>query len=266
MDTAFISPARSSVSWWHDTLAPKEHGSWSLAFEPIVLSCLVAPSVAGGYLSVALAAGFFARRPLKIAFRDQRPERRTAAMWALMGCAGVALFALAAAIALAGIDWLVWLCPAAIAGIIFACFDCHGSGREETAEVVGAAAFATVPAAFAALAGWPLLSGVALALVMLGRSVPSVLCVRAFIRAAKTGVHRNTLALVTTLLAFATVAGLANRGLVPFFAVIAMAVFVLRAYALLVFVRPAWRARRVGMIEANLGIVFLIGLAVAWAA
>ena len=84
MDTALISPARPSVSWWHDTLAPKEHGSWSLAFEPIVLSWLVAPSAAGGYLGVALAAGFFARRPLKIAFRDQRPERRMAAMWAIL--------------------------------------------------------------------------------------------------------------------------------------------------------------------------------------
>lgn len=264
MDTALVSPVRPPVSWWRDTLAPKEHGSWSLAFEPIVLSCLVASSSAGVYLGVALAAGFFARRPLKIAFRDQRPERRMAAMWALGGCAGVALLAFAAVIALAGVDWLVWLCPAAIAGVAFAYFDCRGAGREEAAEVMGAAAFATVPVAFSALAGWPVLSGVALALLVLGRSVPSVLCVRAFIRTAKTGVRRNTPALVTAWLALALTAWLANRGLVPFFAVIAMALYVLRALALLVFVRPAWRARRIGMIEAISGIVFLIGLAVAW--
>jgi hypothetical protein len=165
---------------------------------------------------------------------------------------------------LAGIDWLVWLCPAAIAGTVFACFDCRGSGREETAEVVGAAAFATVPAAFAALAGWPLVGSIALAVVMLARSVPSVLCVRAFIRAAKTGVRRNTPALVTAGLAFAITTLLAARGLVPFFAVWAMTVFVLRALALLVFVRPSWRARRIGMIESISGIVFLVGLALAW--
>jgi len=65
-------------------------------------------------------------------------------------------------------------------------------------------------------------------------------------------------------LALAMTAILAKAELVPLFAVIAMVVFVLRAYALLVVVRPAWRARRVGMIEAIAGVVFLIGLAVAW--
>lgn len=51
---------------------PKEHGSWSLALEPLALGLLVAPSLAGGALAGAVLAGFFARRPLKAALARKR--------------------------------------------------------------------------------------------------------------------------------------------------------------------------------------------------
>lgn len=79
---------------WRDLLLPKEHGSWSLAFEPLGLALLVMPSVGGAWLAVAVVAVFFARRPMRIGFREARAERRRAA-WAAFGvlaCVATAAF------------------------------------------------------------------------------------------------------------------------------------------------------------------------------
>ena len=243
---------------------PREHGSWSLAFEPIALSLLVAPSVPGAMLGVALTGGFFARRPLRIAWSERRADRRVAARTALCLCVSAAGLGLAGAVGLAGLAWTGWLAPVVIVGSVFAAYDTRGSGREEAAEVAGSAAFALAPAAFAILAGWEPARAVALALLMMARSVPSVLFVRAFLRATKTGLRRDMPALVTAGLALATAAFLYHRGIAPLFAVIAMLVFLLRALAVLVAFRPKWRASRIGMIEAVLGVGYVVGLALAW--
>lgn len=245
-------------------MAPKEHGSWSLAFEPLALALLVAPSLPGALFALSLAAGFFARRPLKAAFSERRPERRADSRRALAGCLALALLAFGAAIALGGTAWLRWLAPMVAAGGVFAYFDVRGAGREEAAEIAGSAAFALAPAAFAGLAGWTPLAAIGLAIVMLGRAVPSVLCVRAFLRAGKTGVRRDAPALAAALVALTAAAVLAFNGAVPFFAVVALTALAVRAFALLVVLRPTWRARSIGMLEAILGLLFVLSLAAAW--
>jgi hypothetical protein len=105
---------------------------------------------------------------------------------------------------------------------------------------------------------------VAVGLLALGRSVPSVAGVRAFLRAAKTGIRCDGPALAAAFLALVATAYLVARGLAPTFAVVALGIFALRTLLLLVVVRPAWRARTLGMIEAGLGLAFVAGLAIAW--
>jgi len=263
---SLTAPQTASVALWRDCIAPKEHGSWSLAFEPIALSLLVAPSMPGALLAVAFAAGFFARRPMRIGWNERRADRRNAARNAFFLCIAAAGLGFAGVLALAGVAWIVWLAPVALAGGVFAFHDTHGAGREEVAEVAGSAAFALAPAAFAILAGWSFASAGALAVLMVARSVPSVLFVRAFLRATKTGVRRDVPALVAASVALAGAAFLYHRAIAPPFAVVAMMVFLLRALAVLVIFRPEWRARRIGMIEAVLGVAFVVGLAVSWRA
>ena len=57
---------------------------------------------------------------------------------------------------------------------------------------------------------------------------------------------------------------LAQTGLAPWTAVLALAVLAARAFALLVFPRPALRARTIGMIEAGLGAAFVLMVALSW--
>ena len=90
------------------------------------------------------------------------------------------------------------LLPAALAGAVFAWCDGRNGAREAAAELAGAVAFALLPAAFGALAGWSLVASLALAAMMLVRSVPTVLTVRASIRIRKGQDEFHHPGLVTT--------------------------------------------------------------------
>ena len=259
-----IATATRPVALWRDIICPKEHGSWSLAFEPLALGLLVAPSVPGALLGITLGAAFFARRPLRLAMLERRPERRAPAWRALGLCSAIALGGLAGAIALEGVAWLAWLAPAALAGAVFAFFDARGEGREEIAELAGATAFALTPIALAILGGVAVPQAIALGVLMTARAAPSVACVRAFLRAAKTGVRRDAPALIAAVGGLLAGCWLVRAGIAPRFAAVALAVFAVRTLALLVLLRPAWRARTLGMIETVLGVGFVVGLAATW--
>lgn len=264
MSTVVSSLTYASPSSLKDVVMPKEHGSWSLAFEPIALGLLIAPSAGGAWLAVALSAGFFARRPLRLSTHEPQENRRAMATLALMICGMLALLGVTASVSIGGTAWLPWLVPVAIAAAIFAHFDRKGAGREEAAEIAGSAAFALVPAALAVLGGLTAWQAFAVAMLSLGRSVPSVLCVRSFLRAKKTGVRRNGLALAAACAAVACAAVLHARQLVPFSGLVFMVALALRAFALLSICRLPLRARTLGMSEALLGVVFVAGVAIAW--
>ena len=134
------------------------------------------------------------------------------------------------------------------------------------AEVAGASAFALVPAGVVAFAGWSAPAAFALAAVMLARTVPAVLVVRAFLRGRK----GERVSLVPPLLlsgaALAAAAALAARGRAPWIAAIACGMLAVRAVALLVWPRPRWRARQLGLIEAAFGVLFVVAVGLAWRA
>lgn len=248
-----------------ELLLPKEHGSWSLAFEPVALGLLVAPSWAGAALALAAAAGFFLRRPLKLAVTlpDADPRRSAARPW-------VAILLLAAVTGLAGAARLggfttLWpLLLAAPCGLLFVWFDLRQGMREAEAELAGSAAFAVLTAAFATVAGWSGPAALALAAVMLARSVPTVVTVRTFLRLGKGRAASPWPAIATSALALVLIATLAHRALVPAAAVIVASALTLRTAWLVTGLRPDWPAKRVGILEAVLGVATLAVLAVAY--
>ena len=244
---------------------PKEHGSWSLALEPIVLALLVAPSAAGALLALAGIAGFFTRRPLKFAITLPADDPRRAPAWI-----GAILFALLAAAAQGGAAILgpphaLWpLLLAAPFGALFLWFDLRNAAREAEAELAGSMAFALVPASGAMLAGWPAPVALALAALALARSAPTVLTVRTYLRLGKGEDPSAFPSLVAAGVAFATVALLARQGLVPSVAVAVSTVLLLRTGWLVSPLRPHWPARQLGVMEAILGVIHLTVLAAAY--
>lgn len=245
---------------------PKEHGSWSLALEPLALGLLIAPSWAGGALAVAALAGFFARRPLKAALDATPSVRRQAARRALALLVVLAGVGLVQALVLA--PWTAFwpLLPAAGLGAVFGWFDTQGDSRAAAAEVAGSAAFALVPAALATLAGQPLGVALALAVLALARSVPTVLVVRTCLRQAKGALASPVVPLQASVAALVAAVALAANALAPWAAVVLATLLLGRALWLLGPRRPVWPAKRVGMMEASLGLLYLGLLAAFWPA
>ena len=247
-------------------LLPKEHGSWSLAFEPVVLGLLVASSAAGGALAAAVAAGFFTRRPLKLAVTLPASDpRRAVAGWLALTGAVLALAALGFAASLGGGRALWPLLLAAPFGAAFLWFDLRNEMREAEAELAGSIAFALTPATFATLGGWAPGPALALAGLTFARGVPTVLMVRTYLRIRKGEAVAWFPPLAAGTAALLLVGGLWREQLVPPAAVVLGAILWLRGAWLVSAFRPAWPARQVGILEAVLGTVHVGVLAAAYA-
>jgi hypothetical protein len=267
MSTAILSlsspsvPARP-VAARATVFLPKEHGSWSLALEPLALGLLVAPSWAGGALAGAVLAGFFARRPLKASFAAGDPIRRRESREVLVMWGALALAGLFEAGVLGGWGALWPLLPAAALGLVFAHWDGQGEGRSSVAELAGSAAFALVPAALVTLAGGSPLVALTLAALVLARSIPAVVTVRHYLRAAKGAASSPAWPVLASGVAAAGLLGLVLAGAAPRVAAVLGAALFVRTIWLTGPWRPAWPARRIGQAEAMLGLVYSLTIPV----
>ena len=242
---------------------PKEHGSWSLALEPVAFGLLVAPSAAGAALALAAVSGFFLRRPMKLLLsRKSDPcqplAARSLAILLLTGLTGLLL---AVRFGAAGGWWP--LLPAALAGMVFAWCDNRNEAREGAAEIAGVVSFSLLPAAFGALAGWSVAASLALAAIMLVRSVPTVLTVRTSIRIRKGRPFVIAPALLTAGAGVFLIAWLAALRLAPWLALVFSLILAARTAWLLLW-RPQLTAKTVGITEAVLGGMIVVVLALAW--
>ena len=262
---------------------PKEHGSWSLALEPVALGLLVAPTAAGAALAGAAVSGFFLRRPLKILSRERDSERWLTARASVFVLTFIAAVGLLLAAKMGGAAKLWPLLPAALAGLAFVWCDRRNEAREGAAEAAGAAAFGLLPAAFGALANWSVPASLALAAVMLVRSVPTVLTVRANLRIkkgrfpffpepaslrAKLRMQKGQAvsilpALIAAGAGLILAAWLVSLRLAPWMAALFAAIFAARTVWLLCW-RPRLAARTIGSIEATLGGLMVLALAITW--
>jgi len=245
-------------------ILPKEHGSWSLALEPVALGLLAAPSRSGGFLALAAVSGFFLRRPLKLLLQARADDRRPLAMICVTGLIFLAILGLTLAAVLGTLPAVWPLIPAAAAGFGFAWFDSRGENRAGSAEVCGALAFACLPAALAMLAGWTPAAALALTAIMLARSVPTVLLVRTLLRRAKGQPVKAAPAITINLLATGSLLFLALRSWMPWLPAIISSLLLARAFWYLSSARLPLTARKLGILEMMLGIVVVLTAALSW--
>ena len=164
---------------------PAEHGGWGFLFEPMLLGLLVAPSWSGALVGTAALFGFLARHPLKLALQDAMRGRTYPRTWycrALVAAylAGGAL-SLAAAVMMSGARVLIPLgivVPLALTQVLY---DAHRRERELLPELSGAAAMASIAAAVAIAGGMRIIPAFGLAGIIVARTLPSILYVRAML-------------------------------------------------------------------------------------
>jgi hypothetical protein len=257
------APASSRVADAVRLMLPKEHGSWSLALEPVALGLLVAPSAAGAALAAAAVSGFFLRRPWKLMSGAKHDPRQPLAV----ACVGIL-----ALTALAGL-WLAirlgapggwWpLLPAALAGGVFAWCDGRNAAREGMAELAGTVAFGILPAAFYALTGGSLAGALALAGVMLVRSVPTILTVRTSLRIRKGRAFSTAPAVVAVGAGVLLCGWLVALRLAPWMALVFAVALAARTVWLLRW-QPRLTAKTLGVIELILGVLMVLLLTLTW--
>jgi YwiC-like protein len=226
-------------------IRPREHGSWSLALEPVVLSLIAVPSCSGLWLAGAVFCGFLTRRPLQRIAAD-RGARRTQALIAATVLGSAALLFLFGAVRLATRIDPALAIPLAFAGAFCVWLEARGQSRTQLAEVSGAALFGFLPALFVSFAGGSRALAFVLAALMMVRSVSSVVLVRHTVRALKGGKPRPLAGLFTAFTGFILAAACFNLGHIPLAALLVTATLLTKALVM------AWLLRRTLLERASI--------------
>ncbi len=251
---------------------PAEHGGWGLLFEPIVLGMLLAASRAGLFLSVMATGVFLARHPFKIAVGDWRRNRRSArlrlaARFAVL-YSTIATLALAFAIKIGGAGFLLPLLLAAPIAFIQLFYDSVGRSRTLIAELAGAVATGAVATAIALAGNWPRPAAFGLWVILAARTVPTILYLRARLRLLHRKPASPREAIIAHVLAILIVSGLAWASVLPFLAVVALIILLLRAVFGFSRFDKQVTAKRLGFRELAFGAMtvfaVVLGHALGW--
>ena len=244
---------------------PVEHGGWGLLFEPLLLGLLLAPSLAGLCVSVGSVGAFLARHPFKLAVGDWRHGRRSSRTTLAEGfvvlyvC--IAVLGFLAALKIADRSLLLPLLIAAPIASVQLLYDSVGRSRTLMAELAGSIAIGAMATAIAIAGGWPRPAAFGLWVILAARMVPTILYLRARLRL----LHRKSASphavIILHLLAIPIVFALASAGVVPFLAVAALVVLLLRA--VIGFSKSGERVtpKKLGLCELGFGAMTVFAVA-----
>lgn len=243
---------------------PLEHGGWGLVAEPVFLGLLTAPSVAGLFLGVAAVFVFLARHPLKLAFTDfyrKRVSRRTnfAVRFAVLYLLA-AVFLFAAAVK-TSVDYrfLIPLLIAAPLALAQAAFDFIGRSRAVVAELAGPVAIAAIAPAIGLAGGLGLTIALGLWSIQIARALPTILYLRTRLRLIRQKAGASlSLVRLAHVAAVIVIGVLATFGIVPYLAVVAMIVLLVRAWVGVTGEQEKVSAKTLGIRELAFGAVTVI--------
>lgn len=242
---------------------PNEHGAWALVLEPAALGLLLAPSPAGLALAFAGLAAMMTQHPLALLLTDLRRGKRyprtAVAGWFAAAYGAIALLATAAAFGLAGeLGMFLPLALAAPLALIQLAYDTRNAGRRVIPELAGVAAVGALASAVALAAGWDLVPALLLWLIMLLRSLPSIVWVRTRLALAYGREADRRPALAMSAAAVAVAAALAFAGAIPAAVLLGASILAVRAAWGVSHLRGVTTPQGVGMRELAFGAAYLL--------
>lgn len=247
---------------------PVEHGAWSFLLEPVILGLVLAPTASGLCLALAALAAFLTRHPLRLAVMDRRkraryPRTALAERFAL-GYATLAFAFAMAAFALASGPFILPILLAAPLALGALACDLTARGRELVAELAGSVALgASATAIVLAGSGRPAVAWMVWLLLAL-RAVTAILYVRARLQHERAGGAPVFSVIATHTLALAAVFTLVAVAAVPWPAIPAFVLLLLRAAHGLLTSPKKIRPQIVGVQEVMFGIATVVLLAVGF--
>lgn len=244
---------------------PTEHGVWSFWLEPSLLGLALAPSWAGLCLAFAALAAILCQHPLVLYLGDRRRGkaylRTRVALHLALAFSLLAGSLLLLSLVLA--NSVLFLLPLAVAlplvAYQFQAKLAH-RGRNLLPELVGVSVLATLAVSLVLVAGGPLSLALILGTVMLMRSLPSILYVRARLRLGRGEVVNHWPSILASALAFLAAGYLSVSGTLP---------YVVSTTFLLLFVRSAFglsplrlplKAKHIGLLELAFGLLLTLSV------
>jgi hypothetical protein len=247
---------------------PPEHGAWGFLLEPIVLGLLVAPSLAGWCLALAVVGAFLIRHPLKLAVTDwQRGKRyaRTAlAERVLLAYGALTVIGLALAVALAGWAIMLPLFMALPLVLTMLASTIQNRGRDLIPELAGASALAVTASGIALAGDTSAQTAFALWAILSARDLPSILYVRARLRLEKERPFSWALVFLANVIAVIAVLALVLLDLAPLLALLALLILFVRALYGLSPYRRRVRTQTIGFLEIAYGLLVVIAAALGY--
>lgn len=265
-----ITPRSAASGWqaWWSVAMPSEHGGWGFLLEPLLLGVLVAPTAAAFLLALATVTGFLIRQPLKLWLVDRRRKLHTArterAQRLSIALAAVAAMCFAAALWLAGPDFLTPLLLAVPFGVVFLYYDLTKPGRTLQAELAAPPAMAVVAPAMAVMDGWALAPALVMWVALTARSVPSIIYVRARVRLDRGREPDLAGPIALHVAGLAVIALFVWRGLLAPVVLLPYLLLLVRAVWFLSPSRPRMALKFIGFMELGLGIFMVIVLAISF--
>jgi len=248
---------------------PSEHGGWGFLLEPLVLGLLVVGSWHGLIFALAVVCAFLVHQPLKIVLKDRlkgrRPPRMVLAERFLTGyIAGAGIFSVLVWLVSSEKFFILPLLGALPLLLIQVYYDAKNQSRALLPEICGAVALASSAPALALLGGWETNAALYLWLILVGRNIPSILYVRALLKAEHGKVFSTIPSHLThgftLLLGILLVAGHA----IPATAIIVYSVLAVRGSIGLSKYRKPRQAKHIGMMEVGYGLFTVIFIALGY--
>lgn len=260
---------RASPVRWRSVALPTEHGAWAFVSEPLLLGLILAPTLAGLSLSIAVLGAFLLRQPLKLYVKDIRSQRivpRTYVARRFIVLYGVVtgIAALATLLLIPSVDVLL---PLVFALPLFALqlsYDFRNQSRSVTAEIAGTLATGAFASSIVMIQGWSLLPALGLWLVLAAKAITAVLYVRSRLRLEREKSAGVGLALAAHVGAVVLLLVTTASDLTRWTAPLAMLILTVRAAVGLSSLRKARPPKIIGMQEVAYGLLFLLVVALGY--
>jgi hypothetical protein len=243
---------------------PIEHGSWGFVFEPIAAGLLLAPSLAGLFITILFTGGFLMRQPLKFALADWQQGRRlprteianryVLIFGAIAGCGFIGCLLTAPAHSFVPI---VVASPLIVYLILQ---DAARQTRNLVPEILAAIALSSSLPAMMLAAGSSFPASIALWVIMLARLIPSIIFVRNRLRLEKGKEFSRVSSVSSHIAAVLVVGALAYSGLSPLLVVVMMLFLLGRAAFGMSRFRRVVGAKIIGIYEVIYGVLTVLAL------
>ena len=266
---AIASPVKQRSGIPLKTIAlPIEHGSWGFVFEPIAAGLLLAPSLAGLFITVLVIGGFLTRQPLKFALADWQqgrrlPRTKIAKRFVLIFGA-IAGFGFMGSLLVAPPHSFVSFVVVAPLVVYLILQDAARQTRNLLPEILAAIALSSSLPAMTLAAGWSLPGAIALWAIMLARLIPSIIYVRNRLRLEKRKEFSRVSSFTSHVAAVLVVGALAYSGLSPLLVVLVMFFLLGRAAFGMSRFRRVASAKTIGIYEVIYGVVTVLALVVGY--